>query len=65
MLHDIWPTSEEVLNEIKEHINKEMFLESYKNLDTSNKRWNELPLEETSTYNWSEDSTYIHNPPFF
>jgi len=42
-----------------------MFLDSYKNLSTSNERWNQLPVEETKTYNWSEDSTYIHNPPFF
>ncbi len=42
-----------------------MFLDSYKNLSTSNERWNELPVEPTQTYNWSEDSTYIHNPPFF
>jgi len=36
-----------------------MFLESYQNLETSNPRWNDLPVEPTETYNWSESSTYI------
>lgn len=42
-----------------------MFLENYQNLSQSNKRWNELPVEKTQTYNWDPNSTYIHNPPFF
>lgn len=42
-----------------------MFTESYKNLSESNQRWNELEVDPTETYNWSDESTYIHNPPFF
>lgn len=42
-----------------------MFLESYKDLDTSNQRWNELQVKDSDTFNWSDDSTYIHEPPFF
>ena len=42
-----------------------MFLESYKDLDTSNQRWNELKVTDTDTFDWSDESTYIHNPPFF
>lgn len=42
-----------------------MFLKNYKDLSNSNKRWNELPVKHTECYEWNEDSTYIHNPPFF
>lgn len=64
-MHDLWPSQEEIQEFIKENIKKEMFLENYENLSDSNKRWNELPVEKTLTYNWDENSTYIHNPPFF
>ena len=64
-LRDLWPSNEEILDFVKKNISKEMFLESYKDLDTSNKRWNDLEIENTDTFNWSDKSTYIHNPPFF
>ena len=64
-ISDIWPTNEQIKDTFQTCITKEMFLDSYKNLSESNKRWNQLPVEETETYNWDENSTYIHNPPFF
>ncbi len=64
-LSDIWPSNEEISEFSNKFIEKEMFLKSYENLDKSNKRWNELQVKETETYNWDKNSTYIHNPPFF
>lgn len=64
-VRDIWPTAEQVSEVVRENITKDMFLDSYKNLSESNKRWNDLDVNPTETYQWSEDSTYIHNPPFF
>lgn len=64
-MKDLWPSNDEILQFVKENISKEMFLENYKGIGESNKRWNDLPVEETSTYNWDDKSTYIHNPPFF
>jgi aconitate hydratase len=64
-MSDIWPSNEQINEVLINSISKEMFLDSYKNIAESNKRWNALPVEKTKTYNWDEKSTYIHNPPFF
>ena len=42
-----------------------MFKEIYGNISTRNKNWNNLNVKKTTTYEWKESSTYIHNPPFF
>lgn len=64
-LSDLWPSNEELHSYISKNISEKMFLENYQNLSKSNKRWNELDVKETKTYEWEDDSTYIHNPPFF
>ena len=42
-----------------------MFENIYGNIQTKNKAWNDLKVEKSTTYNWKDSSTYIHNPPFF
>lgn len=64
-LKDLSHTNEEILDFVKNIITKEMFLDNYENLDTSNKRWNELKIENTDIFNWSNKSTYINFPLFF
>ena len=32
---------------------------------TRNERWNNLDAPKGSLFSWSDDSTYIHHPPFF
>ena len=64
-LKDIWPGSEEVQEWIDKFINKEMFADNYANIMNANENWNELEVTKNKTYDWKEDSTYIHNPPFF
>lgn len=64
-MKDLWPSNDEIQSFVRSNIKKEMFLENYKDLANSNKRWNDLPVEKTLTYNWDSKSTYIHNPPFF
>ena len=64
-LRDLWPKQEEINQIITKSITKEMFIENYKSLGSSNKRWNDLEVPQDSLYHWDEKSTYIHHPPFF
>lgn len=42
-----------------------IFKEFYSNTLTRNQRWNNLVAPTGSLFTWTEDSTYIHLPPFF
>ena len=43
-LRDLWPKQEEINQIITKSITKEMFIENYKSLGSSNKRWNDLEV---------------------
>ncbi|KAF4679435.1 hypothetical protein FOZ60_015061 [Perkinsus olseni] len=64
-LRDIWPTSDEIARIEMECVRPEMFRENYAKVISQNKRWNELHAPTGNQFEWSDDSTYITNPPFF
>jgi aconitate hydratase len=64
-LKDIWPTQEEIQAAIKSSLNPDMFVERYQDVFTGNTTWNQISGSEGDIYNWSPDSTYIQEPPFF
>ena len=64
-LREIWPDPQEVENLEKEFVTAQIFRESYSRVKTGNKQWNSLVAPEGKQFIWSDDSTYIHNPPFF
>jgi aconitate hydratase len=64
-LKDIWPTSEEVEEAIRQSIDPDMFRKEYENVFEANEYWNELPVSKGKLYEWDDESTYIHHPPFF
>jgi aconitate hydratase len=64
-LKDIWPSSQEVEEAIRNSLDPEMFRKEYANVYEANQRWNELPVGKGKLYEWDDKSTYIHNPPFF
>lgn len=64
-MKDIWPTREEVEKIVAANVKPEIFKEFYSNTLTRNKRWNDLVAPTGSLFTWTEDSTYIHLPPFF
>ena len=65
MLKDIWPSRDEVEKVVSENVKPEIFKEFYANTLTRNERWNNLVAPQGSLFTWTEDSTYIHLPPFF
>lgn len=65
MLSEIWPSRDEVEAFVSEHVTPSLFKEFYANTLTRNERWNNLEAPQGDLFAWTEDSTYIHHPPFF
>ncbi len=42
-----------------------MFKDVYARISKGSDRWNGLQVKPSVQYGWKDDSTYIHNPPFF
>jgi aconitate hydratase len=64
-LKDLWPSSKEIQECIKEHITADIFIQNYANLLEGSEQWKAIPTSESDRYPWDEDSTYIKNPPYF
>jgi len=63
-LTEIWPSAEEIKATILSSIQPEMFVEQYEAGVQGNELWNAIETAEGAIYPWSEESTYIHHPPF-
>lgn len=64
-LRDIWPSREEITRTVHQFITPAMFTEVYTKIAQGTDRWNSLEAAEGLHYSWKDESTYIHNPPFF
>jgi aconitate hydratase len=64
-LSDLWPSQEEIHAVIEHSLSPEMYTHRYSDVYTGNEAWNAIPITGGDLYSWSEDSTYIQEPPFF
>lgn len=64
-LKDIWPSAHEVHECIQNSIDASMFRNSYGKVFAGDARWNAIATPAGNSYDWSDDSTYIQNPPYF
>ncbi|MDX1418555.1 MAG: aconitate hydratase AcnA [Rubricoccaceae bacterium] len=64
-LKDVWPSQQEILDSINASVKPEQFREQYEGIEDSNPRWNEMPIKGGQLFEWTEESTYIQEPPFF
>ena len=64
-LKDIWPSNKEIEDLILTSINAEMFINRYSNVAEGPSEWGKIKTEESSIYNWQDNSTYVKRPPFF
>ena len=64
-LKDIWPAPEEVAAVVKRSVRSEMFAKQYAEVFRGDQRWNSVKVPAGDLYEWSDDSTYIRNPPYF
>ena len=64
-LKDIWPTTAQIDELIAKNIDAEMFHKNYSEVFNGSAEWNAIHSADSQLYPWSEESTYIKNPPFF
>ncbi len=64
-LRDIWPDPAEVQAIIDAVITPEMFVEEYRGIEESNDTWNAIDIPTGSLFAWTDESTYVREPPFF
>jgi aconitate hydratase len=64
-LKDIWPTLQEVRDQMQSALKPEVFRKLYRDFAEQNPKWNEIPASVGDVYKWDEKSTYIQEPPFF
>src|SRR4029450_7815286 len=64
-LRDLWPSSEEVNETIRQAVQSDMFRKSYAQVFEGDERWNSLEVPTGDSFAWDEDSTYVRPPPYF
>lgn len=64
-LKDLWPTQQEINEAIAASVKAEMFKEKYADVFSGSEMWQEIKVKEGDLFEWSEESTYIHHPPYF
>jgi aconitate hydratase len=64
-LKDIWPTLQEVRDQMQSALKPEVFQKLYRDFAEQNPKWNEIPAGTGNVYQWDASSTYIQEPPFF
>ncbi|MFC1859553.1 aconitate hydratase AcnA, partial [Thermodesulfobacteriota bacterium] len=64
-LQDLWPTTGEIEELIRAHVDPEFYEIEYSKIFDGDALWKALSVEESTTYAWDPESTYIRNPPYF
>jgi aconitate hydratase len=64
-LADIWPSAREIEEAMAHAISPEMFREQYSHAAQGPREWQAIAGATGQLYQWDEQSTYVHEPPFF
>ncbi len=64
-LKDLWPTQKEVCEAVEANVKAEMFKSRYSDVFSGSDMWQAIQVKEGDLFEWSEESTYIHHPPYF
>ena len=64
-LRDIWPSPQEVQDEVLRSVKSEFFKLQYADVFNGDDQWRSLDVPSGETYAWDENSTYVKNPPYF
>lgn len=63
-LAEIWPDEEELRKVMAACIDPSMFRKRYDDV-TQEPRWDSIEVADSALYPWSDESTYVQQPPFF
>jgi aconitate hydratase len=64
-LKDLWPTQQEINEAVAASVRAEMFKDKYADVFSGSDIWQEIQIKAGDLFEWSEESTYIHHPPYF
>ena len=64
-LKDIWPSDAEVQSAIDQCLGRDDFMQQYANVFLGSDDWQQIETSSGQLFDWTDDSTYIHEPPFF
>jgi aconitate hydratase len=64
-LRDLWPSSEQVNEVIRQAVQSDMFRKSYAQVFEGDERWNNLEVPSGESFAWDDASTYVRRPPYF
>lgn len=64
-LRDVWPSQYEVAQAVEQNINADMFRKNYADVFKGDDKWNAISVALSDRFEWSDDSTYVKNPPYF
>ncbi|GAB1423678.1 aconitate hydratase AcnA [Thauera terpenica] len=64
-LRDIWPSTREIQELIDACVQAELFTKGYASVFDGDANWRGLDVPEGNAFEWSADSTYVRQPPYF
>jgi aconitate hydratase len=64
-LKDLWPSQKEIDEAVAANVKREMFQDKYADVFSGSDMWKEIKVSEGDLFEWSDESTYIHHPPYF
>ncbi len=64
-MKDIWPGSDEINHFVETYVHEKFFKDQYAHIFSGDRLWQELVVDESTTFKFDKASTYIRNPPFF
>jgi aconitate hydratase len=64
-LKDIWPSSEEVAEVVRDSVHTEMFTREYDRIYDGDEYWQRMEAPSGKSYRWDSESTYVQEPPYF
>jgi aconitate hydratase len=64
-LKDVWPSNDEIFEVMSRVLSPSDFEKSYGEIFEGNDMWKNLDVPKDKIYQWSDESTYIKEAPFF
>ncbi|MEO6102390.1 MAG: aconitate hydratase, partial [Pseudoxanthomonas sp.] len=64
-LQDIWPSTHEISQVIDACVQADLFTKGYADVFAGDDNWRSLHVPEGDAFQWSGDSTYVRQPPYF
>jgi len=64
-LKDIWPDAHELHDFIQKTVSVDMYDRNYASVFEGDERWKSMDTPTGEMFAWSDDSTYVQNPPYF